>query len=65
MNDTAHRIAAVRIELKAGADPVSGWVTGPDGVREAFRGWMELTEAIERHRCRGLRGTPSDPPAAP
>jgi len=45
--ETARRIP-LRLELEPGAEPISGRLTGPDGVGEEFIGWLALSTALER-----------------
>jgi len=45
--ERARRIP-LRLELEPGAEPISGRLTGPDGVGEEFIGWLALSAALER-----------------
>jgi hypothetical protein len=45
--DNARRIA-LRLELDPGAEPISGRLTGTDGVGVDFIGWLALSAALER-----------------
>jgi hypothetical protein len=36
------------LELLPFSDPIAGTLTGPDGLRRPFAGWMELVGAIDR-----------------
>jgi hypothetical protein len=47
--------ARVVLELEPG-EPISGSVCGPTGTAEPFRGWLELTSALERARSAGRPG---------
>ena len=38
----------VTLELVAGGDPIQGSIEHADGSRQAFWGWLELIEALQR-----------------
>jgi hypothetical protein len=46
--------------IEPGSEPIAGWLTHPNGERQAFGGWVELTAAIEMAR-RELAGATSAP----
>jgi hypothetical protein len=48
MADRPACLAHLHLALVPGSDPISGSVTGPDGVPEDVHGWIELTCAIQR-----------------
>ena len=50
MTDATSPPTTHAVSLDAGGEPITGTVTGPDGVSVPFRGWLELAEAIERCR---------------
>jgi hypothetical protein len=39
---------ALRLELDRDAEPISGRLTGPEGVGAEFVGWLALSAALER-----------------
>jgi hypothetical protein len=49
MNIKVNRLVA-KLELDPRADAVAGTITGDDGVKRPFSGWMELANAIETWR---------------
>jgi hypothetical protein len=38
----------ITLVFEAGADPIRGSVEHPDGSREPFWGWLELSEKLRR-----------------
>lgn len=37
----------ISVDIRSG-DPLTGQLTGPDGIQHEFSGWMGLATAIER-----------------
>jgi hypothetical protein len=40
--------ARITLEIEAGADPIRGLIEHPDGRRQPFWGWLELSEELRR-----------------
>jgi hypothetical protein len=48
MSEPTARIADLHIEVECGSDPIRGAISGANGARARFTGWMELATALER-----------------
>lgn len=42
----ASETARIVVELKPDGEDMSGWMTGPEGERRPFCGWLELASAF-------------------
>jgi hypothetical protein len=38
----------ITLELETGVDPIRGSIVQPDGSRQPFWGWLELSEELRR-----------------
>jgi hypothetical protein len=63
MNIKVNRLVA-KLELDPRADAVAGTITGDDGVKRPFSGWMELASAIETWRTENGSDTGEGPTQA-
>ena len=54
----------LRLDLEVGSDPIRGALSAPDGRSAPFRGWLQLTAALERVHERGLASLPDGPSTA-
>jgi hypothetical protein len=48
----------LRLDLVIGSDPICGAISAPDGRSAPFRGWLQLTAALERVHEQGLASLP-------
>ncbi len=57
----APEIIVLQLELEIGSDPIRGTLTGPRGPSQAFSGWVELGELLER--AHGVEGPVAHDPS--
>jgi hypothetical protein len=57
-----HPVAALRLDIELGSDPLRGSLTGPGGPAIAFAGWIELASVLEaiHHSCIETLGADPD-----
>jgi hypothetical protein len=53
----------ITLELEEGADPIRGRIEHPDGTRQPFWGWLELSEQLRRVAADQAERTAQSAPA--